>query len=180
MTDINLNPQLTARLRAAQQYWGHDNIAETTALILDAVINKWDIQIPNTPHIVVDKPSRVRLKARHTAYFTQMSQLSGMGIAELVRSVLIQWLCLPKNTLLLPENNIATPENRPSTPKLTQKQPKKHTKRVKEVQEPTNQDVEPPENNIAIPENRQPSTDNTQPSPKTTGRAALSGLLSKK
>lgn len=85
MSDINLNlnPQLTARLKAVQEYWGHDAISETVALILDAIVNKWDIPLPNTPQFIADKSSRLRLKVRHVAYFEQMSEFSGIATNEL-------------------------------------------------------------------------------------------------
>jgi hypothetical protein len=187
MTDINLNPQLTARLRAVQTHWGHDNISETTALILDAVINKWDIPVPNSPHIVVDKPTRIRLRVRHTAYFTQMSQMSGLGVPELARSVLIQWVCLPQNTLLLPENRQSSPENRHLLPKPTYNQPESTRKRNNKPSSAPKQKTAtrgetqtPPQDIQPSPQNIEVSPEKTQPSSKTTGRSALSGLLSKK
>jgi hypothetical protein len=180
MTDINLNPQLTARLRAVQAHWGHDNISETLALILDAVTNKWDIPTPNTAHIVVDKAARVRLRARHVAYFAQMSQMSGLGTTELARSVLIQWLCLPQNTLLLPEHTQMSPQNRQSSPASTPKQLNPTRKRVKTASTPPKEETVQPKDTQMSPQTIEASPEETPQPTKLTGRSALSGLMSKK
>jgi hypothetical protein len=194
MTDINLNPQLTARLRAVQQHWGHDNISETLALILDAVTNKWDIPIPNTAHILVEKPARVRLKARHVAYFTQMSQMSGLNVAELARSVLIQWICLPQNTLMLPEHTQKSPEHTQMSPQSRNLLPDQTHKSPEATRKRSNKPTPTPKRETVTQGETQTSPQNTQmspqnievppeqpvSSPKTTGRSALSGLLKNK
>lgn len=165
MTDINLNPTLTARFRAVQQQWGHDSIGETLALVLDAVIHKWDITAPNTPNIVVDKASKARLKPRHVTYFTQMSLMSGLAVTEIVRGVLIQWICSSQNTLALPE--------------YTQPLPKTSNKRAKSTQNISSRDVEQPTETQVLPQNSNTLLDLPQQPTKTTGRSALSGLLRK-
>lgn len=98
MTDLSLNVQLGARLRGIQQAWGHDSPGETLGTIYDAVINNWVVAQPQISQIQAESGYKVRLRARHVAYFHQMAQQTGCSITELARSFLIQWLCSPELT----------------------------------------------------------------------------------
>lgn len=179
MSDITLNPTLTARFKAVQQHWGHDSLGETIATVLDGVIHRWDIPAPNTPNIMVDKSARIRLKPRHVGYFTQMSAMSGLNVTEVVRGVLIQWVCSPQNTLLLPDR---TQMSRPHTRSLSQSTHKRSpsTRRTtKETEPEAKQETIQHEVVQSSPQTVQISTEQTQEPTKTTGRSALSGLLRK-
>ena len=100
MTDISLNPQVSARLRGIQQAWGHDAPGETLATILDSQIHGWLISLPEVTDLdsSAETAIKVRLKPRHVEYFLRISQFSGFSVADSVRSYLIKWLCSPPQT----------------------------------------------------------------------------------
>jgi hypothetical protein len=160
MSDLTLNPQLGARLKGLQQFWGHDSPSETLATIFDAVIYKWSITLPQIVDISVGVVVKVRLKNRHQVYFSQMSQLIGCSVPELARSTLIQWLCFPSQAQIAPQNT----QMLPSKSKKTAKKPQSVLQPPKTVQKTT-----------------QVYEESTTKEEKitTTGRTALSGLLKK-
>lgn len=159
MSDLTLNPQLGARLKGLQQFWGHDSPSETLATIFDAVIYKWSITLPQNLDISVDVAVKVRLKNRHQVYFSQMSQLIGCSVPELARSTLIQWLCFPSQVQIEPKMTRMLP----SKTKKTAKKPQSALQPAQLPQKTTQVDEEPTREEKFT----------------TTGRAALSGLLKK-
>lgn len=123
MTDLSLNAQLGARLRGIQQAWGHDTPGETLGTIYDAVINNWVVAQPQINSIHSSESGyKVRLKARHVAYFHQMAQQTGCTITELARSFLIQWFCSPE---LMQSKVQSLPTLLQQSPKQVKRLPKK-------------------------------------------------------
>lgn len=174
MSDLSLNPQLGARLKGLQMVWQHDTPGETLATIFDAIINNWTVHTPSNTDNSVAIALKVRLKARHCAYFTQMSQLTGCSVPELARSTLIQWLCFPykmQSSHQPPQMLLESPQVSPKKQQMLPSKTKKTTKKHQKVLQPAQPQQE------TTTDDEKPTTKEEKPA--TTGRTALSGLLKK-
>ncbi len=121
MTDLSLNPQLGARLKAVQIAWGHDTPGESLATILDSSMYGWEIKQPQIGETDAETGYRVRLKTRHVDYFTKMSYFAGCPVSELARSFLIKWLCACQQVQILPKTTQVSPVVTHKAQKITQK-----------------------------------------------------------
>ncbi|MEO0683900.1 MAG: hypothetical protein AAFY76_02330 [Cyanobacteria bacterium J06649_11] len=125
MSDLSLNNQLGARLKAISESWQHDNPSETLAVILDGMIHKWTIAPPQIPQTLYDYPCRVRLKSRHLEYFTQMSEITGASATNLARSLLVQWLMSANTTQMSTQLTQISTQITHTARNKTRKKPKK-------------------------------------------------------
>ncbi|MFL9458030.1 hypothetical protein AB0756_39880 [Tolypothrix campylonemoides VB511288_2] len=133
MTDLNLNAQLGARLKALQYFWNHDTATETLATVFDICVNRWGVACPNLSPFALDKGIKVTLKVRHVMHFSNMAQLAGCSIADVARSTLIQWLCAAESPLLISSSAHTTPKLTPLPPQLTQRTSQLPPTRVKKA-----------------------------------------------